>query len=109
MKNYRIFILLNAFFSVSIILSGSYLYLESSPQKVGDKADLVSSLLPPTDGLSCFNFYYHMFGPTIGTLSVYIAVGVSESLKWTLSGSQGDEWKDAHVTISSNSHFYVSI
>ncbi|XP_025084901.1 MAM and LDL-receptor class A domain-containing protein 1-like [Pomacea canaliculata] len=50
---------------------GYYVYLESSwPRKIGDKADLISSIMSPTEelGSSCFTFWYHMYGPVSGPL-----------------------------------------
>jgi hypothetical protein len=45
-------------------------FIESSnPQKVGDKAWLVSELLKPTTG-ACLTFWYSMYGTGKSVLSV---------------------------------------
>lgn len=94
-----------------ILSGGSYIYLESSrPRKIGDKADLISPVLPPTSAAgSCFSFWYHMYGPSIGTLYVYATVYGKESLRWTRSGTQGNEWKQVQLTIISADDYQVNI
>ena len=63
----------------------------------------------------CLCFSYHMYGGTVGTLSVYLnnkITGDSTPL-WSLSGNQGNEWHDqalAITTLDSNSqvkHFFI--
>ncbi|KAK1172074.1 MAM and LDL-receptor class A domain-containing protein 2-like isoform X2 [Acipenser oxyrinchus oxyrinchus] len=85
--------------------SGNYLYIESSnPRKVGDMAQLRSPLLAPTgpDGY-CVAFWYHMFGATVGSLSMYLRRNMYESktLVWQRRGTIEDEWQVAyrHVTL----------
>lgn len=89
---------------------GSYVYLPSTPPRPnGDAADLVSSVIIPAFGPGCFSFWYHMYGPNPGTLSVYIIVHDRQSLRWTRSGSQGDQWKSAQLTIISDVNFEVRV
>ena len=45
-------------------------------------------------------FQYHMYGATIGTLSVADAAGAT---RWSLSGNPGNSWRSASVTIDSAS------
>lgn len=52
-------------------------------------------------GDRCLEFYYHMFGSSMGTLNAYLAVdGVPGTPVWTLSGNQGFAWKKASLTVS---------
>ena len=82
---------------------GYYLFVESSGRAPHDNARLISKQMSPTrPNKKCLKFFYHMFGPTTGSLSVtiYPISRKPKSLFWT-SGSQGNEWKPAHVTIDS--------
>lgn len=76
--------------------------------KVGDRARLLSPRFPSTAG-SCLQFYYHMYGATIGTLNVYVKVASYWSTKiWTKSGNQTNTWNVALVPFSSRNGFNVS-
>ena len=44
----------------------------------------------------CLSFYYHMYGATMGTLNVL----VGQRKVFTLSGDQGNQWKQAKVEIT---------
>nr|XP_039272221.1 MAM and LDL-receptor class A domain-containing protein 2-like [Styela clava] len=90
--------------------SGAYLFVESSiPRALGDRARIISEQYPSTTG-DCFTFFYHMYGTTIGTLNVLIrdASGVDKVI-WSLSGEQGNLWKDAQVTVVSSSIYYLIV
>nr|XP_039272222.1 MAM and LDL-receptor class A domain-containing protein 1-like [Styela clava] len=75
---------------------GHYLYIESSsPRVAGDKARLYSPEFPGPDQATtkCLQFYHHMYGSTIGDLSVHIAHGVAAGPAiWHKSGNQGNIW-----------------
>lgn len=84
---------------------GKYLYIESSSPSVSrNVAQLKSPLLPLAgeDGY-CFTFWYHMFGPTVGSLKVFLQTAdpLQKILVWQKSGNQGDEWLlvQSHVTL----------
>lgn len=50
----------------------------------------------------CLRFWYHMKGAHIGTLNVYLKIiGISQSILWSLSDDQGNNWLQAQVPISS--------
>ncbi|XP_048084666.1 MAM domain-containing glycosylphosphatidylinositol anchor protein 2 isoform X3 [Alosa alosa] len=102
---------------------GFYMYIETSrPRVAGDKARLLSpsfSVAPKnpygtvsTNPTYCFSFYYHMYGKHIGSLTVYLRqkgqTGPDASV-WTLSGNQGERWKQARVNIHPKSAFQVII
>ncbi|MCI4382883.1 hypothetical protein PGIGA_G00019780 [Pangasianodon gigas] len=100
---------------------GYYMYIETSrPRQEGDKARLLTplfSVVPkkPYGNVAntpsyCFTLYYHMYGKHIGTLNVYLrqkSQTGEDSLVWTLSGSQGDHWKQARVNIHPTSSFQM--
>ncbi|XP_035658106.1 MAM and LDL-receptor class A domain-containing protein 1-like [Branchiostoma floridae] len=76
--------------------NGYYMYIESStPAQTGDVARLFS---PETSG-PCLEFYFHMFGPQMGTLQVYTRLSGSTDtqLQWELSGDRGDTWNRAII------------
>lgn len=74
------------------------MYIESSSRNVNDTAKLISPVYELPDTELCFEFFYHMFGATIGSLRVYLK---KESQSWDLNtqteffskeGNQGDKW-----------------
>jgi len=85
------------------------MYIETSaPRKQGDKARLVSKTYPTSDNM-CLGFWYHMYGPNIGTLNVY-ASSASTGLGtpvWTLYGDQGNTWNKAQVTVQTTTPYQV--
>ncbi|KAK7142254.1 hypothetical protein R3I94_011819 [Phoxinus phoxinus] len=100
---------------------GFYMYIETSrPRLEGDKARLLTpsfNVAPknPYGNVApiptyCFSFYYHMNGKHIGTLNVYLRqksqTGQDTSV-WTLSGNQGDRWRQARVNINPTSSFQI--
>ncbi|XP_036398037.1 MAM domain-containing glycosylphosphatidylinositol anchor protein 2 isoform X1 [Megalops cyprinoides] len=98
---------------------GFYMYIETSrPRLEGEKARLLSptfNVAPKnpygsTNSVYCFSFYYHMYGKHIGTLNAYLRLKgqtTSDSPIWTLSGNQGDRWRQAKVNIHPTSAFQM--
>lgn len=65
------------------LLSGNgwYMYIETSyPRKPNDTAGLVSPSIQKPGSSACVLFWYHMFGPHVNALNVYMKVGNSNSL-----------------------------
>ncbi|XP_049825124.1 MAM and LDL-receptor class A domain-containing protein 2-like isoform X2 [Aethina tumida] len=77
---------------------GYYMYIESSSRNENDTARLISPVYEPTKKDVCFEFWYHMYGATTGTLRVYLKKAKEDSnLKssWVLfdmKGNQGNVW-----------------
>lgn len=95
---------------VSFFFKGKYIFIETSaPRHPGDQAVLQSATFPSTTG-QCMQFWYNMYGATIGSLSVSVLVqGSSSPTKvWELLGTQGNQWKNAQVNIVSNKAYQVS-
>ncbi len=89
--------------NLSVLLSsGYYVYIEaSSPRSKGHKAWLQSPTFSPSNG-RCLQFWYHMYGYQVGTLNVLKYENSSRSSPlYSLSGSQGNMWRIAQVTIAS--------
>ena len=81
--------------SLYFIVSGYYMYIEtSSPRVQGDNALLSKGI--SLSGRSCLSFYYHMYGSSMGTLKV--RVGGQEV--FSKSGDQGNNWKAFQVPLS---------
>uniref|UniRef100_A0A8C7DXK1 MAM domain containing glycosylphosphatidylinositol anchor 2 n=1 Tax=Oncorhynchus kisutch TaxID=8019 RepID=A0A8C7DXK1_ONCKI len=99
---------------------GFYMYIETSrPRKEGEVARLVSPFFnvapknpygitnPPA---YCFSFFFHMYGKHIGTLNALLrqkGQAATEGPTWSLSGNQGDHWKQAKVSIHPTASFQV--
>nr|XP_046155327.1 MAM domain-containing glycosylphosphatidylinositol anchor protein 2-like isoform X1 [Oncorhynchus gorbuscha] len=99
---------------------GFYMYIETSrPRKEGEVARLVSPFFnvapknpygitnPPA---YCFGFFFHMYGKHIGTLNALLRQkghAATEGPTWSLSGNQGDHWKQAKVSIHPTASFQV--
>ena len=68
------------------------MYTEASRQSRGDIAKLISPKLL-FRGSTCIQFYYHMYGASMGTLNVY----VNGRNVFTASGNKGSMWHRANV------------
>ena len=72
------------------------MYIETSPQGLGDDAKLNSPLLT-FSGKMCITFFYHMYGSTIGKLNVLIN---GTKTVFSASGNKGNNWFEAMITVS---------
>ncbi|KAL9953498.1 hypothetical protein ACROYT_G040921 [Oculina patagonica] len=74
---------------------GYYMYIETSyPRVAGDNAKLVLSV-SGNGALSCLKFYYHMYGDTMGTLTVFNG----NTVVFNTSGNHSNFWVEARRTI----------
>ena len=90
--------------------NGWYVYIEASePRKPNDTAKLISSSVAGTtaSGGKCLSFWYHMYGADINTLSVYVRTGAYDTLLWSKTGTRGDKWIQALVSVNSRTRFQV--
>uniref|UniRef100_A0A8C2CNG4 Neuropilin n=1 Tax=Cyprinus carpio TaxID=7962 RepID=A0A8C2CNG4_CYPCA len=69
----------------------------------GKLARLVSPSVSGQDSDLCLSFWYHMFGSHIGTLHIKqrreSSQGSADVLLWTVSGHQGNRWREGRVLI----------
>lgn len=92
--------------------AGYYMLLEASGQSRGDKARIMRTYNKATFAESCFQFWYMMYGSSLGTLNVYQKVGNSlGNTIWTVTGDQGVQrtWLKGRVTLNSTAQFTVSL
>ncbi|CAH1274186.1 MAMDC2 [Branchiostoma lanceolatum] len=87
--------------------SGYYMHIDGTGQSSGKKARLKSPLIFAR-GDFCLEFYYHMYGSTVGTLNVYRDRSSPRNRVWSMTGNQGNAWQKASVDFSSSSS-YVQI
>ena len=99
-----------------ILGSGYYAFIETSwPRKINHTARLISSSVPGTTGSTgkCLSFWYHMYGPDINRLTVYVRTGQPgsphDTRLWNKEGTQGDNWRQAKMTATARSQFKVRI
>ena len=83
----------------------------------GAIAQLWSTTYPATTtsgGDRCFTFWYHMFGPNIGTLNIYVAEDNQDIITlgspvWSLTGDQGDLWLKGAANLTSSTTYIIII
>ncbi|XP_055063524.2 MAM and LDL-receptor class A domain-containing protein 1 isoform X1 [Misgurnus anguillicaudatus] len=91
---------------------GGYLYVNSSAQREGDLARLITKQeFPASVGICHLRFWYHMYGSHhMGTLKVYtVGHNGRHLLIWATCDNHGDTWNYANVILSNVSPFKVSI
>lgn len=87
----------------SLLFAGHYLYIETSfPRQAGDTASFISPVYTTTVVGCSLTFWYHMYGSTIGTLSLNLTdvVNARQFPIWSKSGDQGDKWLKATVNLA---------
>lgn len=78
-----------------------YLYFETSyPVPIGAKAQFETPYI--SAGPRCLQFWYHMYGGDMGTLSVLR----NETQLWTKTGDQGNSWQRAEIDIGTSTKNY---
>lgn len=91
------------------LITGNYMYIETSgPGQAGEAAVLESGLYKSSTPSCTLSFWYHMYGSSIGTLSVVVKrTDGSYSTLWQLRDNQGNKWIKTSVNIGSQSNFAV--
>ena len=89
--------------------SGSYYYLETSFSRFGDRARLISKVLPVTKN-TCFTFWYHMYGKDINTLRILLKKASQQIVVWSRKIQSGlDRWLEGKVALNSDEPFKVQL
>ena len=88
------------------------MYIEASlPRRPGQAARLFSPLVTVSgSSTECLEFWYHMYGPHVGSLSVYTntTTGILSTAIWSRNATQGNLWKSAVVEVQMNQSYMVS-
>ena len=97
------------YFDIAVISTGHYLFIETSFLPLNSKAWLIGPNISPQAG-KCFQFWYHMYGNSIGQLNVYLMTTktVPSIPTWSRQKNQGNQWYIAQVSITQNSYVNVS-
>ncbi|MDG2138895.1 MAG: T9SS type A sorting domain-containing protein [Flavobacteriales bacterium] len=80
-----------------------YMYTEASGSGSNKEAIMYVPCIDPTQWSQLsLAFAYHMYGASMGTLSIDVSPdsGTTWIEEWTLSGDQGDQWSEAYVDLS---------
>ena len=91
-----------------LLASGWYIFIETSwPRKPNDTAKLISANVPGSSagGGKCLSFWYHMYGAHINALRVYVRSGSKDTLLWSKTGTRGDKWLQAALTVNIRTYF----
>lgn len=91
------------------------MYIEASlPRVKGEAARLISDRFKVANGHNwCLNFWYHMYGNSVGSLKVKLKVYPFNPSKpyystlWTQQLNHGDVWLMDYVQINSPDNFEV--
>ena len=91
-----------------LLASGWYIFIETSfPRRPNDAAKLVSANVPGSSagGGKCLSFWYHMYGAHINALRVYVRSDSKDTLLWSKTGTRGDKWLQAALTVNIRTYF----
>ncbi|XP_073077398.1 apical endosomal glycoprotein isoform X4 [Manis javanica] len=80
---------------------GYYMLLDpTDPPARGPGAHLLTQPQTPAAPQECLSFWYHLYGPQIGTLRLVMRQeGEAEKHLWSRSGTQGNHWHQAWATL----------
>uniref|UniRef100_A0A096M327 Neuropilin n=1 Tax=Poecilia formosa TaxID=48698 RepID=A0A096M327_POEFO len=83
--------------------SGNFIYTLATGLQESEVARLVSPMVSSEDSDLCVSFWYHMHGSHIGTLHIkqreQTEEGTADILLWTVSGHQGNRWREGRVLV----------
>ncbi|KAJ8022721.1 MAM domain-containing glycosylphosphatidylinositol anchor protein 1 [Holothuria leucospilota] len=86
------------------------MYIETSAPSISVARLASPSQLATNEGF-CLEFYYHMYGTSIGTLNVFLSSGddfSQEDQIFTRSESQGNRWRQSLSYVNSpSSHWRI--
>ena len=94
-----------------MLFTGRYVYIEASGKRPRQSARLISPvILVSSLSTKCLSFWYHMYGPHVGSLNVYTNATSLGSPIWTKNGSHGNQWRQAvGIEIQMNQSYSVSL
>lgn len=82
--------------------SGTGIFLFTEASGCSDQVAIVTSPCFDLSATTCpqVNFWYHMFGINMGTLTLEINAGAGWDTLITISGDQGDAWLEANISLA---------
>ena len=51
-------------------------------------------------GIVCVDFYYHMYGASMGALQFVLEDEINSHVLWSKNDDQGNLWKHAQITVN---------
>ena len=93
----------------SIMSTGHYLFIETSVVPTNSKAWFESPSISSQAG-KCFQFWYHMYGSSIGELNIYLLTSntIPSIPVWSRQKDQGNSWYVAQISMPQASYVKVS-
>ncbi|KAH3846508.1 hypothetical protein DPMN_088809 [Dreissena polymorpha] len=91
--------------------TGTYYYIETSaPRQTDNFAWLQSPPLQSLHQAVCLQFWYNMYGESVGKLAVSVAYNgtLPGSEIWAKTGNQGPDWQFGRVTVICNGTFQIT-
>ncbi|XP_036605779.1 apical endosomal glycoprotein [Trichosurus vulpecula] len=81
---------------------GHFMYLDPTmPPARGKGSRLLTALQVSPAHNECLSFWYHLYGPQIGTLRLMLRrVGEADTHLWARTGTHGNQWHQAWATLS---------
>ena len=97
-----------SWYIVIFLCAGHYIYLESSDGLTGDEATLTSPMQQMKSPTTCLDFYFHMYGPHIDKLEIFLLYPPFHVKPiWRRESNQGNKWHHAQVTIEGVSQYQI--
>ncbi|MEQ2179322.1 Neuropilin-1a [Goodea atripinnis] len=90
--------------------TGNFIYTLATGLQENEVARLVSPVVSSQNSDLCVSFWYHMYGSHIGALHIkqrkQTEDGAADILLWTVSGHQGNRWREGRVLVPRTSQPY---
>ncbi|XP_067219288.1 MAM and LDL-receptor class A domain-containing protein 1 isoform X1 [Chanodichthys erythropterus] len=84
---------------------GFYLSAQLWKNPSGSRGSMLMKVnQPSSEHGECLMFWYHMSGRDVGSLNIYVQElhsAKSQILVWSVSGDQGEQWRDGRATVIS--------
>ena len=84
------------------------MYIEAANGDHGDKARLMAPQQNPTQA-RCLTFWYTMYGRHVDRLNVYQRADALDTLIFTKTGTQGNQWLKGQKSVASDKAWSVRL
>ncbi|XP_058124909.1 uncharacterized protein LOC131285426 [Anopheles ziemanni] len=94
--------------------AGHFMIVDSAEQFTNETARLISPMYEPELSIgACFQFYYHMYGETVGSLKVYVKPMTADlydlNPSLVIEGNQKNVWHEGNIEIPQQSERFQII